>query len=203
MWSTPGVSSTVTSAAPAAAAQGESPTANDFTTNPVPSPGPVTTVSPSPSGAFTAYVNARYQFSALRPAGWDLQESANGDGATITSPDRDVEIVIFGSNNLGVSCETEGAALDLPRTLAQCYSAEERNRRAEGSSITYQAKGNDWFVLSGHRSGGQVYYQRSVIGAGSIVTAILTYPQDKTKAMDEITTTVSLSLRAKGTDEPH
>lgn len=95
------------------------------------------------------YQNSRFGTSATLPADFVASMApANGDGRTFTHPRMNGSISVYGSHNIA------GERLaDHRDYLTQLYLDG-------GQTITYQASGGDWFVLSGW-DGKDIYYLRA------------------------------------------
>lgn len=95
------------------------------------------------------YQNDRFGTSATLPADFVASPApANGDGRVFTHPRLDGSISVYGSYNIS------GERLSDHRDyLTQLYLDS-------GQTITYQASGTSWFVLSGW-DGRNIYYLRA------------------------------------------
>jgi hypothetical protein len=116
-------------------------------------------------GGWIVYVNPRFAFSICYPP--DLHhkgpDSINGDGRMFV--DRaGTELRVWGEYD-----PWEGGLRE----------AIEQNRKFlanDGARVTYQAKGENWFVLSGQKAG-RIIYLRSRVTRGRYTSFELTYPK--------------------------
>ena len=68
---------------------------------------------------------------------------------------------------------------------------------AAGSVVTYQASGDDWFVISGTR-GGAIFYERYLLSHGGEMTEgfVISYPATLKKTYDPIVARMAKSFRS-------
>ncbi|MCW3846240.1 hypothetical protein OF829_03245 [Sphingomonas sp. LB-2] len=111
------------------------------------------------------YVNPRFEYSICFPGEFRQvgQDPVNGDGRRYSNG-AGTELIIWGEYN---------ALEDTIATAAERWRGYLRN---EGVIVTYEAKGGDWFVLSGTRRT-MIYYQRTRFSRGRFVTFRLVYPE--------------------------
>ncbi len=108
---------------------------------------------------FLRYRNDRYGFWVEYPAECRADPPpANGDGRTF----RDTK---------GFQCSISG----INNVLAETVVGEMQSQRADFEKITYEAKGRNWFVLSGY-SGSEIVYRKTFVGKGSSNHLFISYP---------------------------
>lgn len=133
---------------------------------------PVQTV---PAG-WKAYINARFGYAVcyppelLKPQG----ESDNGDGQAFLSPDGQIKMLAYGSNQI-----------DEGETLAHDYQSILKEEAEKGTKPAYSVLKNDFFVVS-WQDGDHLHYERTAFYDGAFKTFSFDYPIARTKEMDEV-----------------
>ncbi|MDX6256293.1 MAG: eukaryotic-like serine/threonine-protein kinase [Frankiales bacterium] len=128
------------------------------------------TISPLTTTAvgYRTYTNPRFGFSTQIPASFTSRPSPdNGDGLSFTSPDRRATVTAYGSNN------------DLNNTVATLENQMAADLHTKGGNVTYRNNSTSIAAVSGTYPsplGTMVFYQRSVLGSGSIDTVLWIYP---------------------------
>lgn len=113
--------------------------------------------SSSKSTSGSTYANARYGYSLTVPSGFEkIAESANGDGATFRSVDKNMKFVIYGYNNTD--------KLDANKIIEGLWN---------GSSDSKTQKGDGWETLIQYEGDQRMYYC-VFVGTGSIVRVEVT-----------------------------
>jgi hypothetical protein len=109
---------------------------------------------------------------------------ANNDGLAFKSPDG-AEFSVFASYN----------ALDFDLAGFRDFIVKNLNA---GEVITYQARGDDWFVISGMKGGDRVFCERHLLSHGKQMTEgfVVSYPARLKQKYDPIVTRMSKSFRA-------
>ncbi len=159
------------------------------------SPGRSTSASSGAKDTWTRYVNPRFGFHIAVPPRWEAgPEPADGDGRVFVAPGHSTTLTVFGTNTVGSACGTSQGDVTGPALVRQCLKAAARELRTKGVSVSYQAEGSNWFVVSGVGADGVIRYQRSYVGSGATVTMQLRYPAAEKTAMDAQVTTMSRSL---------
>jgi len=131
------------------------------------------------------YHNARYGTTIDYP---DLFKAGpppeNNDGLTFKSPDG-ADFSVFASYN----------ALDFDLAGFQDFIV--KNLEA-GEVITYQAHGDDWFVISGTKGADGVFYERHLLSHGKQMTEgfVMSYPARLKQKYDPIVARMSKSSRS-------
>jgi hypothetical protein len=137
------------------------------------------------------YHNDRYGTTIDYPASFKPQPPPDAnDGRSFKSADG-AEFKVFASYN----------ALDFD--LAQYRDFTVKHLDA-GAVVTYQADGNDWFVISG-AEGDRVFYQRHLLSHGEQMTEglVITYPASLKQTYDPIVARMAKSFRpGKGFQTP-
>ena len=109
---------------------------------------------------------------------------ANNDGLAFKSPDG-AEFSVFASYN----------ALEFD--LAGFRDFIVKNLDA-GRVITYQARGDDWFVISGTKGSDGVFYERHLLSHGKQMTEgfVMSYPVGLKQKYDPMVARMSKSFRS-------
>ena len=120
---------------------------------------------------YDTYVNTRFGYSISYPTFLTPQpEAYNSDGREFTKGDNE-KIAVYAMYNV-----TESTIQELKRM---------REKSIDGS-IVYYAQKNNWYVLSGINSAGNIYYLKTILYNDTEYTVQLTYPQDKKEFYNEI-----------------
>jgi hypothetical protein len=158
---------------------------------PPPSPAPsLPSVSNSPSipAGYDQYSNARYGFTTLWPSSLQIQaQPADNDGQKWASPDGQVQLLAFGSNNI------------------HNYSPrQDEAAAAQGMSVTYANVSGNVVTVSGYMDNRQaIIYRRDVVGPGAIDTLYWSYPASQKAKWDAPVTLTALSFRPGNLDTAH
>ena len=158
---------------------------------PPPSPAPsLPSVSNSPSipAGYDQYSNARYGFTTLWPSSLQIQaQPADNDGQKWASPDGQVQLLAFGSNNI------------------HNYSPrQDEAAAAQGMSVTYANVSGNVVTVSGYMNNRQaIIYRRDVVGPGAIDTLYWSYPASQKAKWDAAVTLTALSFRPGNLDIAH
>ena len=133
------------------------------------------------SGEYTKYYNPRFEYSVTYPAGLLRPQpvAANGDGREFLSPDNQVKMLVYGTENGG------------RQTLGQKYN-EELNQ--SGRSITYKLLGRGMFAISGYQ-GDSIFYQKTIFRNNEFLTFSITYPISRRSLFDSVTSRVANSFK--------
>lgn len=136
-----------------------------------------------PDQAFADYVNARFGYACAYPADFEPQpEADNGDGRRFLSVKRNAEAACWGSV-LFMGDMAEEAA-DIIGIMEEA-----------GTSVTYSRVEPDWFVLSGFEEDGRIFYRRTILRDGVLVSFLLRYPQSSRDAFDPVVAAMAQGLR--------
>jgi hypothetical protein len=144
--------------------------------------------SPSIPAGYDQYTNARYGFTTLWPASLQIQaQPADNDGQNWASPDGQVQMLAFGSNNI------------------HNYSPrQDEAAAAQGMSVTYANVNGDVVTVSGYMNNRQaIIYRRDVVGSGAIDTLYWSYPASQKAKWDAAVTLTALSFRPGNLDTAH
>lgn len=115
---------------------------------------------------FGLYGNGRFGYAAAYPSGLMTPQAppTNGDGRRFEG--EGATLAVWGSYGPSV------LGLDLRGYMAWV-------KKTSGDSVTYQAVGGDWFVLSGYVGDGpekgRIYYERVIVKGGAEFAYRLTY----------------------------
>ena len=90
------------------------------------------------------YHNPRFNFAVWVPTGLSSWESDNGDGITLMDEEGDLSIRAWGQ-------------FVSPGEIIDPYAATRSAMTDSGIEISYDRKGDNWFVLSGDQGGVTVY----------------------------------------------
>jgi hypothetical protein len=160
------------------------------------SPAPPTPAPSSPSASgqhsipagYDQYANARYGFTTLWPATLQIQaQPADNDGQKWASPDGQVQMLAFGSNNIRNYSPRQDAAA-----------------AAQGMSVTYENVSGNVVTVSGYANNRQtIIYRRDVVGPGAIDTLYWSYPANQKAKWDAAVTLTALSFRPGNVDITH
>jgi len=143
---------------------------------PAPSPGSRRSGTPG----YNEYANPRYGFTTLLPSSFRAQPPPeDGDGQAWTSPDGQVLLAVYGTNNV----------LD--------YSPEQDEAAdARLLSVVYVNISGDIVTVSGYKNNGRtIVYQRDVVGPGAIDTLYWSYPANQKAQWDAAVTRTALAFQ--------
>jgi hypothetical protein len=149
-----------------------------------PSPGN----APSIPAGYDQYTNARYGFTTLWPSSLQIQaQPADNDGQKWASPDGQVQMLAFGSNNI------------------RNYSPrQDEAAAAQGMSVTYANVSGNMVTVSGYMNNRlTIIYRRDVVGSGAIDTLYWNYPASQKAKWDAAVTLTALSFRPGNLDTAH
>lgn len=108
---------------------------------------------------YDRYCNARYGFCVSYPSNFRMEPPPeNDDGRRFDGPNGLI-MTASGINNV------------LERTV----QTEMSSQGDSFDTITYRAKGRNWFVLSGHK-GANIVYIKTFVGSGSMNHLVFEYP---------------------------
>jgi eukaryotic-like serine/threonine-protein kinase len=150
--------------------------------------------SPSPSSrgnappGYSSYANPRYGFTVLRPSSFRAQPPPeDGDGQDWTSPDGQVLLAAYGTNNVFNYSPEQDEAAD-----------------ARLMSAVYVNISGDIVTVSGYTNNGRtIVYQRDVVGPGSIDTLYWSYPVDQKAQLDAAVTQTALTFQPGNVTRAH
>ena len=140
--------------------------------------------APAPAGAgdvtYETYQNEKLGFSVRYPAGvlHPAGEVGNGNGRTFEASDGSASMLVYG---------TEGSSPDkLRRRFDEQLDNPDLN-------VTYQTRGDGWYVLSGYR-GDHIFYERVEARDNTFKVVRIFYDRSRKSAFDPIVREVSASL---------
>lgn len=136
---------------------------------------------------YNLYRNSRYGFSIEYPNTLKIRkEPTNRDGITLSAVENNVELIVFGSNNM--SKETAESTFKLVIE--------------EHPDASYKRLQENWFVASWIQ-GDKIVYYKSVVGEGSKNIFIFKYPLSQKVYYDSIVARISSSFKTPGIDSSH
>jgi eukaryotic-like serine/threonine-protein kinase len=143
-------------------------------------PSPSSSSRGSAPPGYNAYANPRYGFTALWPSSLRAQPPPeDGDGQAWTSPDGQVLLTAYGTNNVFNYSPEQDEAADA-RLL----------------SVVYVNISGDIVTVSGYTNNGRtIVYQRDVVGPGSIDTLYWSYPTNQKAQLDAAVTQTALTFQ--------
>lgn len=127
---------------------------------------------------YTLYCNGRFGFCFSYPK--DMKSDPppdNGDG-----------ICVRDGHGLVITCSGIG------NVLFDSVQSEMESTSKRFDKITYKAKGNNWFVLSGY-NGKNILYIKTFIGKEQINDLYLEYPKELKDKYDKIVSKVIRSFK--------
>ncbi len=141
------------------------------------------------ASSWNTYQNARFGYEIGYPGDFHKEEPPpeNNDGRIFTSSDGKATITVYGSFNA------------LSRTIAGMYRSQLDEYSKEGKTVTYKARGDNWFVLSGF-DGDRIFYIKTLRKKADkenevYATIIFYYPRASKNTYDAVTERLSKSLR--------
>ena len=146
-----------------------------------------TSVAPAAENgaAWRTYQNDRYGVTVEYPDFFKPEPPPDSDdGRTFKSGDG-AEFLVFASFN----------TLDFDLAAFQDFTLKNLD---PDEAITYQAHGRDWFVISGTKGTGAVFYERHLLSHQGEMTNgfVITYPASLKPKYDPIVARMSKSFRA-------
>ncbi|MDV3002479.1 MAG: hypothetical protein N5P05_004134 (plasmid) [Chroococcopsis gigantea SAG 12.99] len=140
----------------------------------------------SSAGDYNRYCNGRFGFCFDYPKNVKREHPPiNGAGITFI-------------NNDGLQIEGGGINNVLNYTLDDDKKMTAQNF----DRITYEAKGNNWYVLSGYQKE-NIVYCKTYLGKGSINSLYIKYPKSLKKKYDLLVSRVSLSFKPSNLNESY
>jgi hypothetical protein len=136
--------------------------------------GLVLTTLLAPPPAYQTYQNARFGFSIDYPANLKPQpESGNGDGRRFVSADGQTVLTAYAGYNV------------LDDGLPDYRKMARKGWQEKHATITLDQKLATGFVLSGQVKGA-IFYEKTVLRAGTLTTFIWEYPATRKVEMDAV-----------------
>lgn len=127
---------------------------------------------------YARYCNARYGFCISHLSRFAMEPSpANSDGRRFF-------------DGKGLSMTASGINNVLDDTL----QSEMNSQSEDFDKITYRAKNDNWFVLSGYK-GSDILYVKTYVGKGSINHLRIAYPANRKAAYDGIVAEIARSFK--------
>lgn len=126
------------------------------------------------------YINGRFGFTIDFPTELSIaMKAGNNGGVSFFSPDRRVELSVWGSHN------TQRTALS--------DEYWQRVREVGSDFIAYKSYGDDWYVISWAK-GGKIYYEKGFVSYLYRNVFTLSYPIDLREQYDHATSTIEQSF---------
>jgi len=136
---------------------------------------------------YKKYTNSRFGFSLDYPDTFITKVVPdNNDGIILASLEGNTELTVSGINNV------------LNETAQSLYS----NLLKEHSNATYKKQEDNWLIVS-WVEGDKIFYQKSIVGVGSIDTFLIKYPIKQRDAYDLIVAHLNLSFKTPSIDISH
>ncbi|UOQ52392.1 hypothetical protein [Hymenobacter cellulosivorans] len=124
--------------------------------------------------AYKTYHNARFGFSIDYPVTLQPQpEADNGDGRRFVSADGQTSLAAYAGYDV------------LDGGLAQYRQLARRHWQEKKATLALDQKLTTGFVLSG-RLGRDIFYEKTVLRAGTLTTFVWQYPAARKEAMDAV-----------------
>lgn len=139
------------------------------------------------------YLNQSFGFSIdypneiLLPQG----ESGSGDGQTFVSSKNKNNLLAVYRDFLDNMDPEVNFTLEVgfKKEVAACEGKEARRK------ITYKKLGKDFYVLSGYKQNGYIFYQKSILVQGALCTCILEYSKEDKELFGKISERVFKSFK--------
>lgn len=139
---------------------------------------------PKKKSEYSRYHNERYGFSLDVPTFLEHKDIPdNGDGAIFYDGSGEVELSAYGCH---------AAGLQDYNTIDSLYQTI---KNSVDYKVTYDAKKDNWFVLSGE-SDGNIVYEKYVLKSDETYNCFcIVYPKHRKKEFDEIVTHINKSFK--------
>ena len=136
---------------------------------------------------YDTYHNVNYEYSIEYPKNILTPQEADPDGAGRT----------FISKNGDASLSLRAYANALNQSLEEVYNEACREELAQEPThtVTYKVMKPNWFVVSGYREGGRVYYKKTILNNGIFKTFIFMYDENKKAVYEPITKHLAASFK--------
>ena len=135
---------------------------------------------------YKLYTNVRYQYSIMYPNNLTvINDPDNGDGRKFKSMDGEVELSIYGSNNIS------------NKTVNSMYYSAIKD-----SNLPYKKQSGNWYVIS-YIEGDKVVYEKTAVGKGSINTFIFKYPINQKDRYSKVVEQLNKSFKNYALNEAH
>ena len=128
---------------------------------------------------YDTYHNVNYDYSIEYPKNILTPHEADPDGAERT----------FVSKNGDARLSLRANANALNHSFEEIYNETCREELAQEPTrtITYKVMKPNWFVISGYREGGMIYYKKTILNNGMLKIFIFMYQANKKAIYDPIT----------------
>jgi hypothetical protein len=118
--------------------------------------------------------SVRYPSNAMQPG----EEVGNGNGRAFEAPDGSASMFVYATGEA------------TPENLQRRFEEQTTNPDLD---MTYQTKGDDWYVLSGYR-GDHIFYERAEARGDALKVMRMFYDRSKKDYYDAIVREMSFSL---------
>jgi|GEM_PF-1648193 len=146
-----------------------------------------TAASQAPTITYVSYENGRFGFSIDYPDSFVTKSTPdNGDGILLASKDGSAELSVSGINN----------------ALGDTVDSFFKSLTEEHPDASLKTTQDNWVTMS-WTDGETVFYQKSVIGTGSIDTFVLKYPKTQEDIYTTIITYLETSFKTPSIEESH
>ena len=143
-------------------------------------------VCPVSGEEYVKYCNGRFGFCICHPSHFGIEPApVNDDGRRF-----------YDGNGLNMT------ASGINNVLDDTLQSEMRSASEDFDKITYRAKGDNWFVLSGHK-GANILYLKTYVGKGSANHLRVEYPADQKAEYDGIVARISRCFKPGRLDVGH
>jgi hypothetical protein len=136
---------------------------------------------------YRTYTNARFGFTVQHPSGMTaVAPPEDGDGRQWLADRGFVQLTAFGTNNVDHRTPAEQAAVD-----------------ARGVHVTYRHIAGAVVTVSGTRRDHVIFYERDVVGKGSIDSLVWWYPARQKARWDAAVTRTARTFRPGDVSRSH
>lgn len=132
---------------------------------------------------YETYYNSRFDYAVKYPSNIVTPQPppTNNDGREFVSPDRDIEMAVYGRHQLNQS-------------LNELYREALQRQRQLGSNVTYDYLGRNEFIISGYDRTGEVFYQKTLLHYNDFLTLDLNYERSLQPEFDSVVAEISNSF---------
>jgi hypothetical protein len=136
---------------------------------------------------YDTYHNAHYQYSIDYPKNILMPQEADPDGAGLTLVSKNGDAIL----------SLRAYANALNQSLEEAYNAACREEldQEPTHTVTYKVMKLNWFVVSGYREGGRVYYKKTILNNRTFKTFIFLYDANKKAVYEPITKHLAASFK--------
>lgn len=147
------------------------------------SAAPAPKAKPQPDIKYGNYCNGLYGYCISYPANlYPQPEAQNGDGRIFKDKYNNEVLRVYGRYS---------EANLVP--LNEDFSMSQEEYRED--VITYSKLGQTFYVISGYKKDGTVFYKKAVTRKGVLATAVLEYPEEQKEYYDAVSVQIFNSLK--------